>query len=356
VAVPTLTGIGTALPASRSQAELWDGFFREHYQDWSLARRVWHTAGVKTRHGVADPLELDARGWSTAQRIRRFHDEGLPLALRAVEGCLDDAGLDRDDVGLLSVVTCTGYGTPGLDILLARDLGLNDRLQRLHIGHMGCYGAVPGLAAVSDAAAARGQAAVLLCLELTSLHIQPPTPDVEQLVAHALFSDAAVAAAVVPDGRRGFDVVDVVARTDVAHAGLLRWNITIRGSGWRCRRGFPRCSSATSSTSSGNCSDHAGWDRRTSPAGPCIPVVRASSRRSASAWASRRPTSPRAPRCCATMGTAPPPRCSWCWMRSGAPAPAPAPGARDLADGDQVVFMAFGPGLTLYAALLRVRA
>jgi 3-oxoacyl-[acyl-carrier-protein] synthase III len=45
-------------------------------------------------------------------------------------------------------------------------------------------------------------------------------------------------------------------------------------------------------------------------------------------------------------------------MRSGAPAPAPAPapGARDLADGDQVVFMAFGPGLTLYAALLRVRA
>jgi 3-oxoacyl-[acyl-carrier-protein] synthase III len=26
---------------------------------------------------------------------------------------------------------------------------------------------------------------------------------------------------------------------------------------------------------------------------------------------------------------------------------------RDLADGDPVLFMAFGPGLTLYAALLR---
>jgi 3-oxoacyl-[acyl-carrier-protein] synthase III len=29
---------------------------------------------------------------------------------------------------------------------------------------------------------------------------------------------------------------------------------------------------------------------------------------------------------------------------------------RDLADGDPVLLMAFGPGLTLYAALLRVRA
>jgi len=28
---------------------------------------------------------------------------------------------------------------------------------------------------------------------------------------------------------------------------------------------------------------------------------------------------------------------------------------RDLKDGDHVVFMAFGPGLTLYAALLRKR-
>jgi predicted naringenin-chalcone synthase len=29
---------------------------------------------------------------------------------------------------------------------------------------------------------------------------------------------------------------------------------------------------------------------------------------------------------------------------------------RDLLDGDPVLFMSFGPGLTLYAALLRVRS
>ncbi len=348
VAVPTLTGIGTALPASRSQAELWDGFFREHYEDWSLARRVWHNAGVKTRHGVADPLELDVRGWSTAQRMRRFLDEGLPLARRAVEGCLDDAGLDRDDVGLLSVVTCTGYGTPGLDILLARDLGLSDRLQRLHVGHMGCYAAVPGLAGVADAAAARGKAAVILCLELTSLHIQPPTRDVEQLVAHALFSDAAVAAAVVPDGRRGFDVVDVVARTDVAHAGLMRWDITDQGFRMALSPRVPQVLERHVVDvveellgSRGLVpADVAGW--AVHPGGPRIlEAVRERLGVEAADLAE------------STAVLRDHGNCSSATVllvldeiRRGG----------DLADGDHVVFMAFGPGLTLYAALLRVRA
>ncbi len=48
------------------------------------------------------------------------------------------------------VCSCTGYVTPGLDILLARDLGMAASTQRLLVGHMGCYAALPGLGAVRD--------------------------------------------------------------------------------------------------------------------------------------------------------------------------------------------------------------
>jgi predicted naringenin-chalcone synthase len=253
LAVPTITGIGTAVPQSRGQAELWDGFFAEHFEDRTIAKRIWHNAGVETRHGVADPFTTDVREWGTERRMQQFMEDGLPLGVEAVEACLADAGLDRDDVGLLSVVTCTGYGTPGVDILLQRELGLNVAVQRLHVGHMGCYAAVPGLAAVSDAAAARGKAAVMLCLELTSLHVQPPTRDLEQIVAHALFSDAAVAAAVVPDAPSGFEVVDVVARTTSTMRRRCAGTSPTRASGWRCRRACRRCSSATSPASSRSC-------------------------------------------------------------------------------------------------------
>jgi predicted naringenin-chalcone synthase len=177
--------------------------------------------------------------------MQRFLAEAMPLGKEAVSGALADAGLDPTDVGLLTVVSCTGYVTPGLDILLARDLGMRTDVQRLHVGHMGCYAALPGLGATADFVAARHRPAVMLCLELTSLHVQPatetgrsgrPTPeDLQQMVSHALFSDAAAAVVLEPgaagsdDGPAGLEVVDVVARTDVSTADHMTWDVTDLG-------------------------------------------------------------------------------------------------------------------------------
>jgi alkylresorcinol/alkylpyrone synthase len=119
--------------------------------------------------------------------------------------------------------------TPGVDIRLARDLGMSDRVRRLSVGHMGCYAALPGLGTVADFTAARGRPSVLLCLELTSLHIQPPTTDLDQVVAHALFADAAAAVVLQPSAGPGFEVVDVVAQTDVSTAEYMTWDVTDLG-------------------------------------------------------------------------------------------------------------------------------
>jgi hypothetical protein len=195
-----IVGRGWAVPPAMPQDALWAEFFARHYEGSALAERIFARSGVITRHGVADPRAEDLSGWGTAARMERFVAEALPLGKEALTACLDDAGLATSDVDFLAVASCTGYATPGLDILLARDLGMPPAIQRIHIGHMGCYAALPALGTVADAAAARGQTGVLLCLELTSLHIQPATHDPQQMVAHALFSDAAAAVAVTPDG------------------------------------------------------------------------------------------------------------------------------------------------------------
>src|SRR3712207_8935710 len=77
--------------------------------------------------------------------MQRYVQEALPLGKQAVAAALDDAGLAPGEVGLFAVATCTGYATPGLDIRLAGDLGMPPGLQRLLVGHMGCYAAIPGL-------------------------------------------------------------------------------------------------------------------------------------------------------------------------------------------------------------------
>jgi alkylresorcinol/alkylpyrone synthase len=229
VTAAVLTGAGRALPATYSQDAVWDGFFAGHYAGVRAAERIFKGAGVRTRHAVANPVDEDLSSWGTGARMERYLTEALPLGKQAVAGALDAAGLAPGDVGLFAVATCTGYATPGLDIRLASDLGMPLGLQRLLVGHMGCYAALPGLGAVTDFVSARSRPAVLLCCELTSLHVQPAQRDLDQVVAHALFSDAAAAVVVEPGAGRGRRMAGLVARTDSSTADHMTWDVTDLG-------------------------------------------------------------------------------------------------------------------------------
>jgi alkylresorcinol/alkylpyrone synthase len=231
--VPVIAGLGVALPPKAAQEELWAGFFAGHFGGTTraLAERIFANSGVVTRQAAVNPLLEDVSTWPTERRMRRYLVEALPLGKEAVGRALTDAGLSAGDIGLFAVCSCTGYATPGLDILLARDMGMSAATQRIFIGHMGCYAALPGLGAVSDFVAARGRPALLLCAELTSLHIQPSSArvDTQQIVSHALFSDAAVAAVVTPAGQPGYAVREVVAVTDTSTADHMTWDVTETG-------------------------------------------------------------------------------------------------------------------------------
>lgn len=340
-----VTGMGNAMPASVTQQELWDGFFASHYRDRPLAKRIFTAAGVRARHAVANPLDEDLSTWSTGARMSRYVAESMPLAKQAVSQALDDAGLAAGAVGLFAVASCTGYSTPGVDIRLARDLGMSADLQRLFVGHMGCYAAVPALAAVTDFVSARGRPAVLLCLELTSLHVQPPCDDIDQIVSHSLFSDAAAAIVVEPGEVGGFDVLDVVARTDVSTADHMTWDVTDLGF----RMGLsPRVPDVLAmhvlpvvtgmlDRHGLSTEDIAGW--AVHPGGPRIlDVVGQHLTLPAGALDASRGV-------LAEHGN-----CS-----SATVLLVLSEAARHVGTGGHVVMMAFGPGLTLYAALLRRR-
>lgn len=235
-----ITGVGSALPGQRvAQDALWDGFYARQSAGVAGAARVFRGAGVQERHLAVNPLVEDVSAWSTGARMRRYVTEALPLGKEAVGAALADAGIPAADVGLFAVASCTGYATPGVDIRTAAAVGMADDVQRLVVGHMGCYAAVPALGAVADFATARGRPAVLLCLELTSLHAQPPTDDMGQVVAHALFGDAAVAMVVEPGPGPGWELLDVAARTDPATADHMTWDVTDLGFRMALSPGVP---------------------------------------------------------------------------------------------------------------------
>ncbi len=338
-----ITGMAHAVPAAVTQDELWTGFFERYYGGRAMPRRLFAAAGVRTRHAVANPLDEDLSGWSTGARMARYVAESMPLAKQAVSQALADAGLAAGDVGLFAVTSCTGYSTPGIDIRLARDLGMSPDLQRLFVGHMGCYAAVPGLSAVSDFVAARGRPAVLLCLELTSLHVQPPSDDIDQMVCHSLFSDAAAALVVEPGEPAGFEVVDVVARTDASTADHMTWEVTDLGFRMGLSARVPEVLATHVGPVVGGMLDRvglrigdvSGW--AVHPGGPRIlDVIGERLNLPATALHASR-------RVLAEHGN-----CS-----SATVLLVLSELAAEIPTGGYVVMTAFGPGLTLYAALLR---
>jgi len=222
----SIAGMGRALPAAVSQQELWDGYFRQHVDSVGFGERIFANSGVVRRHAALNPLVEDVSKWSTGQRMSRYLAEAVPLGSTAVSAALADAGIAASEVGLFAVASCTGYVSPGVDVHVAADLGMPVDLRRLVFGHMGCYAAIPALGAVSDYVAARGRPAVLLNVEITSLHVQPSLSR-DQIVAHALFSDAAVATVLTPG--RGLEVVDLVALTDPGTLDHMTWDITDLG-------------------------------------------------------------------------------------------------------------------------------
>ncbi len=229
--------VGHAVPKRRGQPELWEEYFADYYANNRLARTVFRRSGVQYRHGVVDPLEEDISELSTSNRMSRYAEHGPPLAAAAVEKSLARAGRGPEEVGRLILVTCTGYVAPGADLLLADELGMSASLERMTLGHMGCYAALPALTTVADGVAARGGISVVVSLELTSLHVQPREEPMnrEQLVSHALFGDAAAAAVMVPadarneDSGKGFEFVDSAVLTDTTGLGEMSWRVTDQG-------------------------------------------------------------------------------------------------------------------------------
>ncbi len=342
-----VTGAGIALPPAISQERLWEDFFGRHY-NWSrVAARVWRSSGIETRHGVIDPRSEDIRDWSTGARMRRFVQEALPLGKEALSRCLEDAEIEPREVGVFAVASCTGYVAPGLDVLLARDLGMGEGVQRLHLGHMGCHAALPGLAALADSVVARGKLGVLLCIELASLHVQPPSDDVDQIVASALFSDAAAAVAVAP-GASGLEFVDMTARTEPTASSAMTWEVGDLGFRMGLSREIPELLArnvrqviADLLAPHGlDVDDVARW--AVHPGGPRIlDVVADRLGLDARALQDSREVLRRHGNCSSPTVLLILER-----MLSGPP----------LEPGDHVVALAFGPGPTLYAALLRGRA
>ena len=195
---PAILGIATSVPKTRyTQDEILEKYLRlakitDRRQ--RAVRTVFGLAGVDHRYSVVSD-QFYATEQTTMSRNEEYMAAALPLGERAICQALDSSGYSPADIDDFTVVSCTGFSIPGLDLLLAGRLGMRADLRRTCILGMGCYGAFPGLQRVRDAASGSARLGLVLTLELCSLHMQFDG-STESAISSALFSDGAAAAIV----------------------------------------------------------------------------------------------------------------------------------------------------------------
>jgi predicted naringenin-chalcone synthase len=124
-----------------------------------------------------------------------YQREAVEVGVAAAERALAAPQLTDAAAGVthLIVVSCTGFFAPGLDLAIARRLGLRPTVQRTVVGFMGCAAAFNGLRLAAQIVDGQPDAQVLVvCVELCTLHLQPGSERIALTVA-SLFADGAAA-------------------------------------------------------------------------------------------------------------------------------------------------------------------
>lgn len=199
---PTLLSIASgAPPLTLTQDEIFEGLLKHWYKDIPNAERIIKNTGVRQRHFAWDPrVELRDGNRGVGDRVRVYERVGFEVTGQSVEKALE--GLDRAKVGSFTMTTNSGYSGPGLDLFVAKKLGLRSSIRRTFVGHMGCFAAFPTLRVALDSVAARPDEYVIAnASEYSSLQFRAD-PDPEQAVIMGLFGDATCSLVVgtAPDG------------------------------------------------------------------------------------------------------------------------------------------------------------
>ena len=115
--------------------------WRDHPERAARAHTLAQTfaaAHIAERQCAIDLPTFYRQPRSTGERMAVYRDAAYALGGDALRAALASGPDARPATAIsdLYVVSCTGYTAPGLDVLLARDLGLPRDVRRVNVGHL----------------------------------------------------------------------------------------------------------------------------------------------------------------------------------------------------------------------------
>jgi alkylresorcinol/alkylpyrone synthase len=228
---PAILGLATRVPPYRhAQMDIHDRWVA-NYLNSQRARAIFRAAEIETRYSVLETSEFLAGQPGTKARNALYLQTARSLARETILQALEQAELTPAEIDQFIVVSCTGFDTPGLDVMLAADLGMRPTLRRSALIGMGCQAGLTGLdRAMVESAAHPGHYSLVLAVEFGTLHFQHGGA-LDNMIASALFGDGLAAVVVGPvSAERGQpQLLQTMTYSDYNAQGLMGFHLSDTG-------------------------------------------------------------------------------------------------------------------------------
>jgi predicted naringenin-chalcone synthase len=172
--------------------------------------------------------------------MKIYEKEALKLAVRSVNDM--NLRFPLNEVTHLITFSCTGMYAPGLDIDLVSALGLKSNIQRFSVNFMGCYAGLTVLKLADSIVRADPNARVLAVgVEICSIHFQKALED-DFLLSNALFGDGAASFVVESAPRAGKNILNQAFQCELIPEGSgdMAWHIRDFGFEMRLSSYIPK--------------------------------------------------------------------------------------------------------------------
>lgn len=296
-------------------------------------------------------FDLDRRpsGAGMEERMRAYAE----IADRRARDFYPDGEAPPDEI---VHVTCTGYDAPSAAQKLVAERGWHGRVRVTHAYHMGCYASMPavrmaaGYLALEALRGGRGRRIDIVHAEACTLHLDPARHEPEQLVVQSLFADGHIRYSATAEPGPGPSLAFLGGHEALVPGSLqaMGWTLADRGMRMTLAREVPELIAGALKGFLRELFAAAGVD----PAealGPGLFAVHPGGPRIIDQVAALLELAPRqiaasrgVLRDCGNMSSATLPHI---WARIAADP--------EVAAGTPVTSLAFGPGLTVYGAVLR---
>lgn len=215
-----ITNIGTAVPDFKiPQADVVK-FMQKMMdvpdKDHRKLRIIYKASGIDQRFSVlsdynktADfefyPNTQQTPYPTTSERLKIYEAQAPTLAIKAIKDCLP-TDFEYQSITHLITFSCTGMYAPGLDLDIVEQLGLSPNISRTCINFMGCYAAFNAIKTAYAFANAFSDAKVLIVgVELCTLHFQRLN-EYDHIIANSIFGDGAAAALIERTDNKGLRI------------------------------------------------------------------------------------------------------------------------------------------------------